>query len=78
MRPNPAATRSSEWNGKTIPLRRFSGSPREYAQRIAQFQGEHREGLWWREGRESSRCRCAAIHARAQPRGSLAGRGSVG
>lgn len=49
VRDNPAMTRGSEWNGKSIALTPWRATPKEYAERIARMQDGYPDGgLLWR------------------------------
>lgn len=47
MQPNPATTRGSEWDGKTLELRKSTVSPTVHAEQIRRFQEGSSGGLWW-------------------------------
>lgn len=47
-RHNPANVRTSRWNGKLIKLKPFTGTPKEYAEKLAKFADDYDRGLRWR------------------------------
>jgi hypothetical protein len=62
-RHNPASARNSEWSGKTLKLKKFTGAPHDYAGQIARFQANDAGGLGWRFASDNWRAMPRMIEA---------------
>jgi hypothetical protein len=71
MNHNPATERTSQWNGKTIRLKKFSGSCAEYAQALREFQGSHGRGLLWSHQGEGWKAMPRMVEALARAKHDL-------